>query len=192
MCRRLVWYSKGKHRQHRGGVIVKNATDILSAENYKHKNKNISIIASDKKLCQMHLVRQALAMKCKNEGLADTYGKFDGGPFVPMELPFQYYRYSIVVENLIQPFYFTEKILNCFAAQTIPIYIGATEIHKFFNSDGIITFNIKDIDHIENILKQCTKEEYERRLPAIIDNYNRTIDNYVNRGFWDNFYEEYL
>ena len=151
------------------------------------------MISSAKKMCQMHLVRQALAWKCKNEKLADTFGKFDGGPYCPIELPFQFYRYSIVVENYISPFYFTEKICNCFAAQTIPIYLGATEIHQFFNPDGIITFKLEDIDNIDKILKQCTPEEYERRLPAIIDNYHRVMHFKFEIDYiWEHYLREYF
>lgn len=139
----------------------------------------------------MHLVRKKLAFKCKNESLADTFGKFDGGAYCAMELPFEHYRYSIVVENAIAPFYFTEKIMNCFAAQTIPIYLGATEIGRFFNADGIIQIGLDDCDHIENILKRCTVEEYERRLPAVLDNFKRAVAT-MNQTRFDDIYVNYI
>ena len=164
---------------------------LISPENYKHKTKNISIIASAKRMCEMHLVRQKLAFKCKNESLADTYGKFDGGAYCKIEEPFKDYRYSIVVENNITPFYFTEKICNCFAAQTIPIYIGATEIGRFFNANGIIQIGLEDCEHIENILKRCTPEEYERRLPAVIDNFHRAMRLTTQTRF-DDLYVNYI
>lgn len=163
----------------------------ISPENYKHKTKNISIISSAKEMCHMHLVRKKLAFYCKEHGLADTYGKFDGGAYCPMEVPFEKYRYSIVVENGIEPFYFTEKIMNAFAAQTIPIYIGATEIGRFFNANGIIQIGLDDCNHIENILKQCTPEEYERRLPAVIDNFNRAMRSMSQTRF-DDLYVQYI
>ena len=164
---------------------------VISPENYKHKTKDISIIASQKELCRMHLVRKKLAFKCKNESLADTYGKFDGGAYCTIEEPFEKYRYSIVVENGIEPFYFTEKIMNCFAAQTIPIYLGATEIGRFFNTDGIIQIGLDDCDHIENILKRCTVEEYERRLPAVLDNFRRAMAS-MNQTRFDDMYVNYI
>ena len=139
----------------------------------------------------MHHVRKRLAFYCKEHGLADTYGKFDGEPIVDMELPFEHYRYSIAVENGIEPFYFTEKIMNCFAAQTIPIYLGATEIGQFFNADGIIQIGIEDCEHIENILKRCTVEEYERRLPAVLDNFNRAMQ-YMTQTRFDDLYIRYI
>ena len=163
----------------------------ISPENYKRKTKNISIIASQKEMCPMHIVRKKLAFYCKEHGLADTYGKFDGGAYCAIELPFKDYRYSIVVENGIEPFYFTEKIMNAFAAQTIPIYLGATEIGRFFNADGIIQIRLEDCEHIENILKLCTPEEYERRLPAVLDNFNRAMRSMAQSRV-DDLYVQYI
>ena len=189
----LYWYGNqqpkmgnNKIDEHRGGG------EILSAENYKNKTKNISIIASNKRMCRMHLVRQEFAKKCKAEHLADTFGRFDGGPYVPIEVPFQHYRFSIAIENFQSRYYFTEKITNCFAAQTIPIYLGATEIDKFYNPDGIITLKESDFDHLGDFLKQCTPEEYERRLPAVIDNYNRLF-RYADANYgMDLLYKQYI
>lgn len=155
-----------------------NDSSAVSSESWKHKTRNISVIASFKTICKMHEVRRQVARICKAQNLADTYGNFDIKPgqkkeHFPTELPFQHYRYSIVIENNISAFYFTEKLTNCFAAQTIPVYLGASQIHKFFNPDGIITISLDDLDNLPEILKQCTPEEYERRLPAVLDNFKR-------------------
>ena len=183
----VIWYGTGM------GYHVKTSDGnfTISPENYKHKTKNVSMISSAKEFCPMQVLRKSLAFKCKKESLADTFGQFDGGPVVAMELPFEHYRYSIAVENGIEPFYFTEKIMNCFAAQTIPIYLGATEIGQFFNADGIIQIGIEDCEHIENILKRCTVEEYERRLPAVLDNFNRAMQ-YMTQTRFDDMYDIYL
>ena len=169
-----------------------NDESAISPDNYQKKDKNISIIASNKTMCRMHLVRQETARRCLREGLADAFGNFAGnseGSYVPIELPFQRYRFSIVIENNITPYYFTEKITNCFISQTIPVYIGATEIGKFFNPDGIISISLPDLDRLEEVLKQCTPEEYERRLPAVLDNFER-VKEYANPC--DYMYTRYL
>ena len=149
------------------------------------------MISSAKEYCHLHVLRKKLAFKCKNESLADTYGTFDGGNYVIVEKYLTDYRYSIAVENDITPYFFTEKILNCFAAQTIPIYLGATEIGRFFNTNGIIQIGLEDCDHIENILKHCTPEEYERRLPAVLDNFNRAM-KYTLQTRFDELYINYI
>ena len=45
------------------------------------------------------------------------------------------------------------------------------------------------MNNLDNVLKQCTKEEYERRLPAILDNYER-VQCY--RNMQDYLYEKLL
>ena len=161
----------------------------ISADRWKSKNKNISILSSDKEMCELHKVRKNLALKCKRDGLADTFGTFDGGNFVNPEETLKNYRFSIILENDISKFFFTEKLTNCFASQTIPIYLGAQKIDEFFNPDGIIKISLKDIDSIEKILAQCTPEEYERRLPAVIENFER-VKNYEN--VFDYMYKKYF
>lgn len=161
----------------------------MDRENYKHKNKNISILASNKNSAELHKIRKQLALKCKKENLADTFGTFDGGPYATLEDTLKNYRFSIVVENDMRELYFTEKITNCFAAQVIPVYLGAQRISEFFNADGIIQISLNDVDNIEKILAQCTPEEYERRLPAVLDNFER-VKKYEN--FSDYIYEKYF
>lgn len=159
-------------------------------DNYKNKTKNISVIASNKGMCEGHFRRRNVATYCKKNHLADTYGRFDGGAYLEtIEDAFEEYRYAIVMENDITSYYFTEKLTTCIAAQTVPIYLGATKIHEFFNLDGMIILSLDDLDHIEDVLKQCSVQDYESRIPAILDNYRR-VQKYYN--VWDDVYEKYL
>ena len=173
-----VWYG-----------VIPSCGGILSNQAFSHKTKNISMVSSNKSMCELHDFRINLARKLKQKNIADTYGTFDGGAAMRISESLTDYRYSVAVENIISPYFFTEKITNCFAAMTIPIYLGATKIDQFFNADGIIQIIPKDFDNIENILKQCSRDDYEQRLPAILDNYNR-VQKYLNLG--DKLYEEYL
>jgi len=70
---------------------------------------------------------------------------------------------------------------------TIPVYLGAAKINNIFNPDGIIQFN--ETDDIEQVLKKCTKEFYEERIPAVIDNFNRIN---INKSSDDIIYEKYI
>jgi hypothetical protein len=161
------------------------AHDLLEHE----KTKNISIVSSNKMMCDLHKLRHDWAKHFKSGSTVDTYGTFDGGKWT---LPYDYlydYRYSIVVENDIQPYWFTEKILNCFALRTVPVYVGHPKILELFNADGIIFVAPKDYSRIDEIIKQCDKADYEARLPAIEDNFKRA------QSYWNTFdvlYEKYL
>ena len=157
---------------------------------YQNKEKDISILCSDKVMCPLHQFRLELARKCKMEQLAQTFGKFDGGSYVKnVDECLDTFRFSIVIENDISDYYFSERLTSCFAAQTIPVYLGARKISEFFNPDGIIFLPGMDLDRAETILAQCTKETYEERLPAVLDNYNR-VQEY--RNMQDYLYEHYL
>lgn len=154
---------------------------------YKTKTKDVSILSSDKQMCDLHKFRIDLANQCKRENLADTFGTFDGGAMVKISETLDDYRFSICIENEITPYFFTERLVSALAAQTIPIYLGASKVDEFFNPDGIIKITTKD--DIKEVLKQCTKEEYENRLPAILDNYKRALE-YKNPN--DYMYKKYL
>jgi len=160
-----------------------SATD---AERYAKKTKMISMLSSKKKMCPLHYLRIDVARKCKREGLADTFGTFDGGAFVDIAETLTDYRYTIAFENEISPYWFTERITSSFLSMTVPIYLGAERISDFFNPDGIIQINISEAKDIANVLKRCSVLDYESRLPAILDNYQRA-QKYLKMG--DYLYE---
>lgn len=185
-------FSNAKFMPFNAGFWYGNMDSSVSSpqeDEWKSKSKNISILASNKSMCELHNVRKNLALKCKREGLADTFGTFDGGHWINPDFTLKDYRFSFAIENDITNYFFTEKITNCFAAQTIPVYLGAQKIDEFFNPDGIIKISLKDIDNIEKILAQCTPQEYERRLPAVLDNFKR-VQEYANIN--DYLYKKYF
>lgn len=162
----------------------------MQTELYRTKSKDISILSSDKVMCELHRFRLALARMCKQEHLADTYGRFDGGDYVQsVDETLDDYRFSLIIENDISDYYFSERLTSCFASQTIPVYLGARKITDFFNGDGIILLNSPDLEEAKRRIMECTREAYEAKLPAVIDNYNR-VQEYVNMQ--DYLYEHYL
>lgn len=161
--------------------------DDVDETRYTKKTKNVSILSSNKLWTPLHKYRYDLAMKCKREGLADTFGTFDGGSMVKMADTVNDYRYTFAIENDITPYFFTERLTSAFVAQTVPIYIGATEIDNFFNPDGIIKISTKD--DIEKVLKNCNEEDYANRLPAIKENFEK-VKEYFNTD--DYMYKKYL
>ncbi len=162
----------------------------MKEELYQVKEQDISILSSDKVMCPLHRFRLELARKCKREHLAAAFGKFDGGSYVrSVDECLDAFRFSIVIENDISDYYFSERLTSCFAAQTIPVYLGARKIADFFNPDGIIFLQDTDLAHAAKTLEQCTKETYGERLSAVLDNYKR-VQEYSNMQ--DYLYEHYL
>jgi len=108
------------------------------------------------------------------------------------------YMFSIVPENSRASGYYTEKIVDCFIAKTIPIYWGCTDIAKHFNTDGIIQF--ENYDDLVTKLQSLTPDFYHDREPAIKENFRRAlqgvcqwslIENYISEGIANKFGGKY-
>lgn len=155
------------------------------------KDKSISLCTSYKNWCPLHNARLELAKYYEKTSQVDVYYGDWNNPSIPTIEPRTYlsrYKYSIVIENDIDDYWFTEKILNCFGTKTVPIYVGATKIHEFFNPDGIIRVdNWEDIPKIINNLD--LDREYETRKEAIEDNYRRA-EKYKT-GWKERFFSDY-
>ena len=162
----------------------------MREDRYREKDRDLSILSSDKVMCALHRFRLELARLCKREGLADTFGRFDGGGYVEkVDETLNRYRFSMIIENDVSDYYFSERLTSCFAAQTVPVYLGARRIGDFFNTDGMILLGSADLEEAESLIAECTRERYEAMLPAVLDNYER-VKEYVNMQ--DYLYEHYL
>lgn len=109
------------------------------------KTKTSSIFCSNKQMTNQHILRH----KCLQISGIDKFGfmntinyKLDG---------LKDYKFHIVVENSIRDDWFTEKLLDCFATGTVPIYCGTKNIGKYFDLSGMIRFDkIEDLELIIN------------------------------------------
>lgn len=144
------------------------------------KTKLVSMVTSNKALTPLHRLRNRFAENWRDS--LDLYGrgyneiekKEDG--VVP-------YMFSIAIENDCYKTYFTEKLTDCLATGTIPVYLGPSDIGDHFNTDGIIKLS-------ENFeLSQLTPELYEQKKEAIADNFERSLAYDVLEDW---IYERYL
>ena len=102
------------------------------------KTKLVSMIASNKVMCEEHKYRQGIIKKFSNK--CDHYGR-GFNEIINKEDGLKDYCFSFVIENATYSNMFTEKITDCFMTGTIPIYYGMKNIGDFFNLDGIIVLN---------------------------------------------------
>lgn len=146
-------------------VLVQcSGKSFIENGNIFEKTKLVSMIASNKTLCNEHRFRQEIIKKYSIK--TDHYGfgyrqlnnKIDG---------LKDYCFSITMENGTYSNMFTEKITDCFMTGTIPIYYGMPNIGDFFNIDGILIlddeFNIDDLSF----------DLYYSKIEAVKDNFER-------------------
>ena len=141
------------------------------------KDRLLSFITSEKQTTALQQLRVILARKLgeSSEYEVDVYLRpAHAFEYIPISQCLSRYNFSLIVENTISPWYFTEKLLNCFAVGTIPIYLGATEIGNFFNPDGIIQFSSMS-EFMDEILPSLSQTLYESKIDAVVDNLDRSL-----------------
>ena len=154
------------------------------------KTKGISIITSPKNWCPLHNARIWLCDYFQDNPEVDVFRGDWNNPQVKTIDAKDYleeYKYSIIIENDIDDYWYTEKILNCFSTKTVPIYVGARRIGEIFNANGIIP--VEDWREIPKIVERLDFADYETRLDAINDNFERVKPYVVN---WkERFFRDY-
>lgn len=144
------------------------------------KRKYVSFNTSNKGWAPGHILRQQIW-----EGLEDAedlngFGivKHKSPPRIPTkDFLFETAKYHIVVENEQRNNWITEKLIDCFASKTIPIYWGAPNIGEYFNTDGMIIFNT--IEELKEILDNLEEKFYDDRVDIINENFERS------KEYWD-------
>ena len=155
------------------------------------KIKSCSIVSSDKELCPLHIIRKELCRALLDNPKVDCYGTFDGGKWGTTKEIYAPYKYSIVIENYRDDYWFTEKICNCFANRTIPIYYGARKITDFFNSSGIIQID-DPFESIDIINTLDVDKDYLKRLSGTIYNHELVKRFYCFEDWFHTEYKELL
>lgn len=143
------------------------------------KTKKISMITSNKQITEQHKFRYNFAIQNSNK--LDLFGR-GFKEISKKEEGLCDYMFSVAIENDTYDTYFTEKILDCFATGTIPIYMGTLKICDFFNSKGILFLEKTNIDNLD-------EDYYYSNIEHIKDNFE-LVKEYDILDDW--IYNKYL
>ena len=144
------------------------------------KLKTISFNTSDKGYAPGHQLRQQIWEGLEDADDINGFGviKHRSPPRTPNKnYLFETAKYHIVVENEQRNSWITEKLIDCFASKTIPIYWGASNIGDYFNTDGMIIFNT--IEELKDILDNLDEKIYDSHVEVIKENYEKS------KQYWD-------
>lgn len=156
---------------------VKKTYDELRDLHLRDKPRCLSWITSDLMMLKGHRYRLEFLERLQREIRFDLYGrgfqpirdKWDG--LAP-------YRYSLAFENTRAPFYFTEKLMDCFVAETMPIYFGSPEITRFFPSESMVTINPEDPDVFKQIREIIGSDLWLRRRDSVAEAKSLVLEKY--------------
>jgi len=104
--------------------------------------------------------------------LTRVYGPENGDIVLPDDNKLELFKskFSIIIENTYDLNYFSEKLIDCLLAKTIPLYWGCSNISDFFDKSGIICFNT--INELISIINEIDfEQEYNNRIDAINNNF---------------------
>lgn len=108
-------------------------------------------------------VRERMFMALDSLKHVDSGGRLlnNTGYIVKDKLQFEEnYRFSIAFENASYPGYMTEKVIQAFAAGTIPIYWGDTDADRVLNKKAYI--NVKDYGSMEDAAEAIAEIDADR------------------------------
>lgn len=154
------------------------------------KTQTVSIVASAKRSAPGHHLRHELIESAEKLGMRlDVYGR-GYRPVDHKVTALAPYMFSVAIENCSMDWYFSEKLLDCFATHTIPIYYGCPDIGKFFDRAGM--FCVQSLDEILSILRDIgnpyvAKERYATMRQAVEANFEAARQYRVAEDwFFDN------
>jgi len=143
--------------------------------NIYEKSKLCSMFCSPKRMTEGHVYRHNVARLVLDKGF-DVFGGAHGTPRTvgdprnPWNTKLdgiKDYMFNIVIENGVYDSYSTEKLTDCFATGTIPVYWGTRQIPKIFDPEGIIWLQIgQECDLLESL----SPELYANKRKAISNN----------------------
>lgn len=89
------------------------------------------------------------------------------------------YRYHVAIENYIGMHHWTEKLADAFLGLNLAIYCGCLNAADYFPPDSFISVDINDPEGAARLIRQAIADnEYEKRLPAIIEARRRVMYEY--------------
>ncbi|MCR9126638.1 MAG: glycosyltransferase family 10 [Rhodobacteraceae bacterium] len=129
------------------------------------KTRHLSLIASKKRDTEGHKLRHATVDWARSTGIdMDALG---GGyaPFADKSEGLAPYRFSVVIENVREPNYFTEKLVDAVLCETVPIYWGCPNLGRFFDTEAIV--QCATPSDLHRAIAAATPALYARKLAAL-------------------------
>ena len=142
----------------------------------QEKTHLISVITSNKAFTRGHLDRIKFVEKLKAH-FGDQIDVFGRGfrSFDDKWDVLRPYKYHIAIENSSEPYYWTEKISDCYLTGTFPIYHGCTNLADYYSKEAFVTIDVRKPDQAIQIIEQVIKEQRYEQSVAILDEMKQRV-----------------
>ncbi len=146
-----------------GSTFIDNYTAVD-----RTKLKMASLIASARRDLKGHKLRHEIVDHIRKEGLDVEIMGRGYAAFENKENGLAPYRYSVVIENVREQDYFSEKLVDACLCDTVPIYWGSPNVSDYFDPRGMII--CQTADDIRGALANMSISDYQARLKWINKN----------------------
>jgi len=157
------------------GILHKNpVVPIYEGCDVSKKEMVVSFLTSSKRAASGHLLRQEIFDRLPERVGELAVWKHRSPPVHnDKRTILEPYKFHISVENSKHNGYYSEKIVDCFIAKTVPFYWGCPNIGEFFNPNGIITF--ENYEDLQAKMSSVTPETYSSMLTAVEENFHTAL-----------------
>jgi hypothetical protein len=145
---------------------VDRSYDELTTMRRPAKTRDLSWVTSDAATFPGHRARMRFLEGLRGRVDFDLFGR----GFTPIRDKWDGlagYRYSLAIENHRNPYYWTEKIADCFLAWTMPIYCGCTRISEYFPAEALVPIDLNATDVVDQVRDAAASDRWEKNLDAI-------------------------
>lgn len=137
------------------------------------KTRRVSLIASTLQKMPGHRLRHRLADWIKKTGQDVDLLGYAYRPLEKKADGLAPYRFSLIIENSREPGYFTEKLLDALFCDAVPIYWGAPDIGRYFDTRGMIVCQSEA--ELRDAAASVTNAGYERYMEFMPANRQKAL-----------------
>jgi len=157
---------------------VDRSLDFLRGCGVPEKPRALSWITSNLTGWQGHRERMAFLEAIRGRVEFDLFGR-GFSPIADKWDGLAPYRCSLAIENFSGPYYWSEKLADCFLAWCLPLYYGCTQIEEYFPPEALVRVDIRHpAAAVQTIREVSAGDRWERSLEAIAEARRLVLEEY--------------
>lgn len=157
------------------------------------KQNRIAVVCSNASKTEGQRRRLALLDRLKQR-LGDRLVHYGRG-FEPIDdkldaiLP---YRYHLVLENSVQPNYWTEKLADAYLGWAFPVYLGCPNVADYLPAEAFVSINDRSADAVAALIADLLDAPPDARRDAAVAEARALVLNRYNPFAWAAHWAERL
>lgn len=129
------------------------------------KTAMCSLIASEKRDSRGHKLRHRMVDWVRDSGMDVQVMGRGYTPFGAKAEGLAPFRFSVVIENMREENYFSEKLVDAVLCDTVPIYWGCPNLDRFIDTSGIV--QCAGEDDLKRAVEEMSEERHAALLPGL-------------------------